>query len=42
MVLALEAEAYATVGVFGGMNRIVSPTFPELVITSEELFAAVE
>jgi Uma2 family endonuclease len=40
-VLALESSDYVEVGVFRGGNCVVSPTFPGLALTPEEIFASV-
>lgn len=40
MVLELEQGNYNVVDVFSGTDRILSPTFPDLQLTPEELFAA--
>jgi Uma2 family endonuclease len=38
MVLQLQADGYAEVGVFGGCDRIISPTFPDLKLTADQVF----
>jgi Uma2 family endonuclease len=40
VVLRLEQGAYQVVGVFRGEDAIVSPTFPDLQLAPEEIFAA--
>jgi Uma2 family endonuclease len=40
-VFALENGVYRIVGVFGGSDRIFSPTFPNLQLTPAQLFTAV-
>jgi Uma2 family endonuclease len=39
-VLELRSEEYAEVGVFTNGDRILSPTFPELELTVDRVFAA--
>ncbi len=39
-ILVLESGNYVEAGVFGGNDCISSPTFPDLVITPEEIFVA--
>jgi Uma2 family endonuclease len=39
-VLELSGTTYATVGVFSSDDRIISPIFPELQLTPEEIFVA--
>ncbi|NJR25593.1 MAG: Uma2 family endonuclease [Richelia sp. CSU_2_1] len=40
VVLQLESDRYLEVGVFRGEGAIVSPTFPQLNLTAQQVFAA--
>ncbi|NJR50652.1 MAG: Uma2 family endonuclease [Leptolyngbyaceae cyanobacterium CSU_1_3] len=42
VVLELQGERYVELGVFKGSDRIISPTFPELVLTAEQLLNLME
>jgi len=39
-VLELQAGLYAKVGSFRGSDRIISPAFPELMLTAEQILSA--
>jgi Uma2 family endonuclease len=40
VVLELRGDTYGEVGAFRGSERILSPTFPELALTAEQVFQA--
>jgi Uma2 family endonuclease len=40
LVLQLQDEAYVEVGVFHGLDRILSPTFPDLELTAAQVLSA--
>lgn len=39
-VLALSTGEYSEVGIFGGSDRVISPTFPDLQLTAEQILSA--
>jgi Uma2 family endonuclease len=39
-VLELQGDDYREVGTFGGDDRIISPSFPELTLTAEQVLSA--
>ncbi len=41
MVLCLQDQDYAEIGLFQGESRIISPTFPALTLTAADIFNAV-
>jgi Uma2 family endonuclease len=39
MVLELQGDDYQEIGTFGGDDRIISPSFPELTLTAKQVFS---